>query len=65
MSEIEDPILLCKGKNPNELYECWLITSFPVTPKENYKRIYFNAYDNVEGIKQRLEQTDFMIYCSI
>lgn len=39
---------------------------FPVTPKEKEKRIYFRDFDNTtEDIKQRLEQTDYMIYRSI
>ena len=39
---------------------------FYETPKDLYRRTYFEAYDNViQGIKKRFQQKDFLIYRNI
>ena len=39
---------------------------FPKTPKDHYRRIYFNAIDTVtQCIGTRFEQEDFKIYVNI
>ena len=39
---------------------------FYETPKDLYRRTYFEAYDNViQGIEKRFQQKDFLIYRNI
>ena len=64
---IEDPKLPRKRKAPvrHEVGE-QDTHQFPETPKDHYRRIYFNAIDTVtQCIAKRFEQEDFKIYVNI
>ena len=64
---IEDPKLPRKRKAPvrHEVGE-QDTHHFPETPKDHYRRIYFNAIDTVtQCIATRFEQEDFKIYVNI
>ena len=64
---IEDPKLPKRRKAPvrHEVGE-QDTHHFPETPKDHYRRIYFNAIDTVtQCIATRLEQEDFKIYLDI
>ena len=63
----EDPKLPRKGKAPVRCKFGEQDTHhFPETPKDHYKRIYFNAIDTVtQCVATRFEQEDFKIYVNI
>ena len=63
--DIGDPILPRQRKLPKKFDEpdtC----HFPSTPKEFFRNIYFEVYDQtVNGIKERFNQTDYRIYVNL
>ena len=64
---IEDPKLPRKGKAPvRHKFGEQNTHDFSETPKNHYKRIYFNAIDTVmQCVTTRFEQKDFKFYVKI
>ena len=63
--DVEEPTLPQKPKMPKHLDE-FASHHFYKTPKDLYRRIYFEAYDNViQEIEKRFQQKDFLIYRNI
>ena len=63
--DVEEPTLPRKRKMPKRFDEV-AFHHFYETPKDLYRRTYFEAYDNViQGIKKRFQQKDFLIYRNI
>ena len=60
--DVDDPILPRQRKLPKRFDES-SSPHYHQTPKEMYRVIYFEAYDNViNGIKEHFHQPDFEIY---
>ena len=63
--DVEEPTLPQKPKMPKHLDE-FASHYFYKTPKDLYRRTYFEAYDNViQEIEKRFQQKDFLIYRNI
>ena len=63
--DFEEPTLPRKRKMPKRFDEV-ASHHFYETPKDLYRRTYFEAYDNViQGIEKRFQQKDFLIYRNI
>ena len=63
--DVEEPTLPRKRKMSKRFDE-FASHHFYETPKDLYRRTYFEAYDNViQGIKKRFQQKDFLIYRNI
>ena len=63
--DVEEPTLPRKRKMPKRFDE-FASHHFYETPKDLYRRTYFEAYDNViQGIEKRFQQKDFLIYRNI
>ena len=63
--DVEEPTLPRKRKMSKRFDE-FASHHFYETPKDLYRRTYFEAYDNViQGIGKRFQQKDFLIYRNI
>ena len=63
--EIEDPVLPRKRKAPQR-FEEGSTGHFFQTPEDYYRKMFFEAYDNViNGIEARFDQNDFKIYANL
>ena len=63
--DVEEPTLPQKPKMPKRLDE-FASHHFYKTPKDLYRRTYFEAYDNIiQEIEKRFQQKDFLIYRNI
>ena len=62
---VEVPTLPWKRKMPKRFDE-FSSYHFYETPKDLYRRAYFEVYDNlIQGIKKRFQEKDFLIYRNI
>ncbi len=63
--EIADPVLPRKRKIPQR-FEDGSTGHFFETPEDHYRKIFYEAYDNViNGIEVRFDQEDFKIYVNL
>ena len=63
--EIADPVLARKRKAPQR-FEEGSTGHFFETPEDHYRKILYEAYDNViNGIEARFDQKDFKIYANL
>ena len=63
--DVEEPTLPRKRKMPKR-FDAVASHHFYETPKDLYRRAYFEAYDNViQGTEKRFQQKDFLMYRNI
>ena len=62
--DVEETTLPRKRKMPKRFDEVASL-HFYETPKNFYRRTYFEAYDVIQGTENRFQQKDFLIYRNI
>lgn len=64
--DVEEPSLARRRRVPRRLEDGSALPEFPASPKDHYRRIYYEALDLlVQGIQNRFDQPGYKVYCCL